>query len=125
MNRLIVVASLLLFELGAFGQQPERRIIPIDFSLYAGVIATRITDYISTESVLAAGGRELLLPKFLVSNRPMFAAFSIGSGMGEIYASRLLRKAHPKMARYILIGDIVSAGVVAVHNEAIVPRKMK
>jgi hypothetical protein len=123
MNRVIVVAFLLLFELGARGQQLERRIVPIDVSLYAGVIATRITDYISTENVLAGGGREMLLPKFLVSNRPMFAAFSIGSGMGEIYASRILRKTHPKMARYILAGDIVAAGVVAVHNESVVPHK--
>jgi hypothetical protein len=72
MNRVIAVAILLLFGLGAFGQQPERRIIPIDFSLYAGVIATRTMDYTSTESVLAAGGRELLLPRFLVKNKPMF-----------------------------------------------------
>ena len=82
-------------------------------------------DYISTESVLAAGGRELLLPRFLVSNRPMFAAFSIGSGMGEMYFSRILRRTHPKMARYMMVADIVSAGLVAVHNEAIVPRKVK
>jgi hypothetical protein len=125
MNRVIAVALLLLFETGVFGQQPERRIIPIDFSLYAGVILTRTMDYISTENVLAAGGRELLLPKFLVIDRPMFAAFSFGSGMAEIYASRELRRTHPKMARYILIGDIVAAGVVAVHNEASVPSKMK
>jgi hypothetical protein len=125
MNRAIVVALMLLFEAGAFGQQLELKTTPIDFSLYAGVIATRTLDYISTEKVLAGGGRELFLPTFLVTDKPMFAAFSIGSGVGEIYISRILRKSHPKVARSILIGDIVSAGLVALHNQAVVPRKAK
>jgi hypothetical protein len=87
LNRMITVALGLLFGVGAFGQRPEQSMIPIDFSLYAGVIATRTMDYVSTENVLAAGGRELLLPRFLVSNKAMFSAFSIGSGMAEIYVS--------------------------------------
>lgn len=125
MNRAIAVALVLLSEIAAFGQQPEGKSTPIDFSLYAGVIATRTMDYISTENVLAGGGRELFLPRFLVTDKPMFAAFSVGSGVGEIYVSRILRKSHPKVARSILIGDIVSAGLIALHNEAIVQRKAK
>jgi hypothetical protein len=125
MNRLIAVGLLAFFHVGTFGQQLNRRIVTVDFPLYAGVITTRIMDYVSTENVLAGGGRELLLPKFLVSNRPMFAAFSIGSGMGEICASRILRKTHPTLARYILVAEFVAAGVVVLHNEAGVPRRME
>jgi hypothetical protein len=125
MNRAVATVFILLFEACALGQIPERATTPMDFALYGGVIATRAIDYISTEKVLAAGGQELLLPRFLVTSKPAFAAFSTGSGLAEIYVSRILRKTRPKIARYLLIGDVVSAGLVAVHNGQSVPRTRK
>jgi hypothetical protein len=116
---------ILLWGIACFGQQPEQPITAIDYSLYAGVLATRTLDFVSTEQLLDRGGHELILPSGLVSDRPAFAAFSLGSGVAEIYASRKLRRNHPKLARGILFADILAAAIVAGHNEAILPRRVK
>lgn len=100
-------------------------VTPIDLSLYAGVLATRSLDYVTTERLLDRGGRELLLPSGLVHSKPAFAAFSLGSGAAEIYTARRLAKHHPKLARYVLAVDIGAAGAVAGHNAAILPKPLK
>lgn len=99
---------------------PPPKTTLVDASLYAGVITTRSLDYITTEHVLAGGGKELILPNSLVRNKPLFAAFSIGSGVGEVFAARMLaRHGHRTMARMMLCMDISVAGAVAAHNASI------
>lgn len=115
----LVMVSLVACALPTFAEpQPTTA---VDFSLYGGVVATRAMDYVTTEHVLGGGGRELFLPNGLVHDKPTYAAFSMASGVAEIYTSRRLRKNHPRLALYILLGDIVGAGIVAAHNQAIVP----
>lgn len=125
MSKPIAISLLAMCASMAFGEQPKPITKPVDFALYAGVMATRTMDYVTTERLLTAGGHELMLPSGLVANKPAFAVFSIGSGIAEVYASRRLRVHHPKLARYVLMGDMITAGIVAGHNAAIMPKRVK
>jgi hypothetical protein len=121
--RAIGLLLLLLLSSAARCEQPIKKppqANAVDFSLYAGVMTARILDFASTERVLTNGGHELILPKGLVSNKPAFALFSIGTGVAEIFISRmLLRAGHRKLSRYMLAVDIGATGAVAAHNFSI------
>jgi hypothetical protein len=88
-----------------------------DYALYAGVFAYHIGDFISTERNLDQGGRELMLPQALVSNKPAFAAYSVGLAALEVGSSIYLhRHGHEKLAR---LGDtlsVSSGGAVVAWN---------
>lgn len=115
-----VLVMILFLSAAAYAEQPKPVITLTDVSLYAGVLASRSIDFITTEHVLAHGGKELILPKGLVDNKPAFAAYSIGFGFAECYIAHFIAKrGHRKMARGLLASDITFTSVVAAHNAAI------
>jgi len=105
--------------LSATGQQlkPESP-TRLDYALYAGVFASRLGDWYTTERVLDHGGHELLLPNGLVRNKPGFLAFEAGFGFLDVYSSRLVAKRHPRLARTMLAVHIGTNVAVAGHNAA-------
>lgn len=88
-----------------------------DYSLYAGVVAYRVGDYVSTESALARGQHEVELPAALVANKPGFAAYSLGLAALEIGSSVYLHKhGHAKLARIADVISITTGGATDIHN---------
>lgn len=88
-----------------------------DYSLYAGVVAYRVGDYVSTESALARGQHEVELPAALVASKPGFAAYSLGLAALEIGSSVYLHKyGHAKLARIADVLSIASGGATDIHN---------
>lgn len=110
---LVVLAFL---SLSASGEQFKTR--PVDYALYATVLASRAADFYTTERVLSHGGRELILPAGMVQNKPLFAIFSAGFGIADIYSSRLVAIHHPKLARTILAVHIATGAAAVGHNIA-------
>jgi hypothetical protein len=71
-----------------------------DYSIYAGIVAYRAGDYLSTEKVLSLGGKEIELPQSFVATEPGFAVYSLGMAGMEIGGSVFLhRHGHARLAR--------------------------
>lgn len=87
----------------------ERHFNRYDFALYAGVVAYRAGDYITTErNVSRPNHYEWELPEALVANKAGFAAYSGFLAAAEIGASIYLHKhGHAKLARF---ADSISVG---------------
>lgn len=116
MTTKITLAIGLLFSfVSCVGQETKK----VDYALYAGVMASRATDFITTEQVLNRGGHEDILPSGLVHSTPAFALYEFGTGAFEIYFAHKLRKTHPLLARSILLFDISLATGVSAHNASI------
>lgn len=114
----------------SLAQRPPllRRISWVDFSLYAGVVATHAADWASTEQCLrtsqeqekagsAGTCQEALLPTALVENKIAFGAYEAATAGLEIYSQRLLTKHHQRrIARIAQLANIGGTAYVVVHN---------
>ena len=90
----------------------ERHFNRYDYALYAGVVAGRAGDWITTEHIGDHGGHENILPSTLTHSKGGFMAFSAGMAVGEIGLSVYMhRHGHAKLARLM---DSVSFGSSAV-----------
>jgi len=106
----------------------QKRISWIDYSLYAGVIATHAADWATTEQCLrtsreqeAAGfvGRchEGLLPTALVESKVGLGAYEATTAGLEIYSQYLLTKHHHgRIARLAQLANIGGTAYVVAHN---------
>lgn len=97
----------------------------VDRGLEMGDGLLRGLDGYTTHHVIAAGGYEKdpLMPN--TSNRAAIGAAQAGYGMLIVGGSRWLRsKGHPKLARALVVADLVSEGI-AVGNNVNVIKGMK
>jgi hypothetical protein len=93
----------------------------LDASLYAGVVAYRALDYLSTEPcVHSLYCEEKELPQFVVNTKPGFIAFEASAAATEIASSYLLhRRGHGKAARAFDAFSIGSGSWGVEHNYAL------
>lgn len=105
-----------------------QRISVIDYSLFAGVIATHAGDWITSERCLSTSQKqekeglvgvchEALLPTALVESKGGMAAYEAATAGLEIYAQYLLTKRHHgRIARIAQLANIGGTAYVVVHN---------
>jgi hypothetical protein len=94
------------------------RVGMVDGALYAGVVAYRTLDYLSTEPcVHSLYCEEKELPHFVVDTKPGFIVFESSATAIEIASSYLLhRRGHGKMARALDLISISSGAWAVQHN---------
>lgn len=95
-----------------------------DWSLIAADASVRALDVYSTHRMLDRGYHELILPKAIANHTPAMAAYSGACVVGNVLAARyLVKRGHPKMAKFLLSVDVAQDGVFAVRNLTL--RKLK
>jgi len=104
------------------------RISPVDYSLFAGVLATHAGDWASSEQCLRTSQEqekeglvgmchEGLLPTALVESRVGMGAYEATTAGLEIYAQHLLTKHHHgRIARFAQLANIGGTAYVVAHN---------
>lgn len=87
------------------------------WSLIAADASVRALDVYSTHQMLQRGYPELILPKAIADHTPAMAAYSGACVVGNVLAARyLVKRGHPKMAKFLLSVDVAQDGYWAVHN---------
>lgn len=118
---IISLAYLLLMVCGmsaaCYGQTfvpTAQKITRVDKALYTGIVAYRAADYFTTERALDNGAHEVIMPNFVVKDKPLFAAYCGLAAFGEIMLSKHLHeRGHAKMARIVNTLSI-GGGIIAV-----------
>jgi hypothetical protein len=88
-----------------------------NIALVAGVSASRVMDFTSTEHFRALGDREWLLTNKIVDNKPLFATIEVAAVAASIGVSYLLHRAHHHaLERWVSVLHIGVTVGGAIHN---------
>jgi hypothetical protein len=88
-----------------------------DWSLAGGLLAGRIADWSSTQSVLRHGGREIVLPNALAHSKVGLGAFEAGAAGLEMFSQyQLTKHGHRRLARAVASVNIGLSFAVDAHN---------
>jgi hypothetical protein len=97
----VSVLFILLCCLPVKAETPDTTIHAADYALYASIASWRTLDYFSTRRALALGGKEEVLPQFVVDSPVRLGLFEGLATAGEIAGSvYLIRHHHRKLARF-------------------------
>jgi hypothetical protein len=114
MKTLITVALLAACGASSLAETPAK----LDLTLDAGLYATHVGDYLSTEQCIHGNRcKEAVLPQALVHRNGLFAAYEFSTASLEVYgAYRLTKLGHPKLARVIQAVNISYTARVVANN---------
>lgn len=114
MKWMIVIALTCVSHAQTLPEAPKPHINKVEFTMIGVQVAARVTDYLSTEKGLKVfhGHINDILPKPLIVNKPVFAAYELGCVAADYYSYRFALHHHVPRG-LMLVGQVLFDGYMA------------
>lgn len=98
-------------------EESKPRLDRVDWALLASDAGARALDTYSTQKMLSDRNREEFLPETVANNTALLATFEGGMVTLNYFVARnLVRHHHRKLARFVVVADMVQVYPWAIHN---------